>query len=194
MIDKLLNVARSDAGQIMIHPRPTRLIDVVQDFYQNSENYFKDRGFVVSLRCESKDLVNVDPESILTILSNLVENAIKYSDKDKRVLINIFRVKDRLLLEVEDVGIGIPANKQKYIFDKFYRVEDPLTATTKGHGLGLSIVKYLTQLNGGSIDLRSVYGSGSTFTLSFPIWVPDVRSASQPTPSQETTPEYAVQG
>lgn len=194
MIDKLLNVARSDAGQIMIQPRPTPLIDIVQEFYQSSENYFKDRGCAVSLRCDSNDLVNVDPESVLTILSNLVENAIKYSDKDKRVFINIFRVKDRLHLEVEDMGIGIPANKQKYIFDKFYRVEDPLTATTKGHGLGLSIVKYLAQLNGGSIDLRSVYGSGSTFTLSFPIWVPDVRSASQPTPSQETTPEYAVQG
>lgn len=194
MIDKLLNVARSDAGQILIHPRPTRLVDIVNEFYQSSENYFKDRGFEVIVRSESTDMVNADPESILTILSNLVENAIKYSDKEKRVLINIFRVKDRILLEVEDVGIGIPASKQKYIFDKFYRVEDPLTATTKGHGLGLSIVKYLTQLNGGKIELRSVYGTGSTFTLSFPIWVPDVHSTPQRTPSQETIPEYAVQG
>lgn len=194
MIDKLLNVARSDAGQILIHPRPTRLVDIVNEFYQSSENYFKDRGFEVIVRSESTDMVNADPESILTILSNLVENAIKYSDKEKRVLINIFRVKDRILLEVEDVGIGIPASKQKYIFDKFYRVEDPLTATTKGHGLGLSIVKYLTQLNGGKIELRSVYGTGSTFTLSFPIWVHDVHSAPQRTPSQETIPEYAVQG
>jgi signal transduction histidine kinase len=195
MIDKLLNVARSDSGQILIHRRPTRIVDIVNEFVLTSENFFKDRGFNVSVRCESNDFVNADPESIQTILSNLVENAIKYSDKDKRVIIHIFNVKERLLLEVEDFGIGIPPAKQKYIFDKFYRVEDPLTATTKGHGLGLSIVKYLAQLNGGKIELRSVYGVGSTFTLSFPIWVPDITSAPKKNISTlETTPDYAVQG
>jgi signal transduction histidine kinase len=194
MIDKLLNVARSDAGQILIHRRPTRLVDIVHEFYNSSESYFKDRGFEVRIRCESKDFIHADPESILTILSNLIENAIKYSAEDKRVIIHIFRVKERLLLEVEDFGIGIPANKQKYIFDKFYRVEDPLTATTKGHGLGLSIVKHLTQLNGGKIELRSVYGTGSTFTLSFPLWVPEPTSVPENISSQESTPEYAVQG
>jgi signal transduction histidine kinase len=72
-------------------------------------------------------------------------------------------------IEVEDRGLGIPPSALKHVFDKFYRVEDSLTARTKGHGLGLSIVKTLTELNGGTVSVKSVVGKGSVFQLTFPI-------------------------
>lgn len=74
-----------------------------------------------------------------------------------------------MIVEVEDHGLGIPHKAQKHIFDKFYRVEDSLTANSKGHGLGLSIVQNLMTLNGGYITLQSQYRKGSKFLLHFPV-------------------------
>ncbi|HAH51656.1 MAG TPA: two-component sensor histidine kinase, partial [Balneola sp.] len=71
-------------------------------------------------------------------------------------------------LSVRDYGVGIKKSELKNIFKKFYRVEETLVAKTKGHGLGLSIVRNLVLLNGGDISVDSEYGSGTTFTLSFP--------------------------
>ena len=72
---------------------------------------------------------------------------------------------------VEDKGIGIPKKAQKNIFDKFYRVENAMIAKTRGHGLGLSIVKNMVELNNGSITLQSKPGKGTTFTVTFPaLW------------------------
>jgi len=192
MIDKLLNVARSDAGEIMVNREPVELGQIAREYVDLNKNFFTDRQFEVNLKIQTRDKVNVDAETFQTILSNLVENAIKYSDKKSIVDIRIYSIKDRVILDVEDYGIGIPANKQKNIFEKFYRVEDPLTAKTKGHGLGLSIVKFLTQLNGGEVTLRSVYGVGSTFSLSFPIWKHIAQTAAVKQPEAQT--EYAVQG
>jgi signal transduction histidine kinase len=192
MIDKLLNVARSDAGEILVNRQPVELASIASEYIELNKNFFADRQFDVTLRVDTHDRVNVDIETVQTILSNLVENAIKYSDKKRLVDVRIYTIKDRVILDVEDYGIGIPANKQKNIFEKFYRVEDPLTAKTKGHGLGLSIVKFLTQLNGGEVSLRSVYGVGSTFTLSFPVWKQMAQPEAVKQPEAHT--EYAVQG
>lgn len=192
MIDKLLNVARSDAGEIVVNRQPVKLSEITGDYVELNTNFFADRRFQVNLSVQSHDKVNVDVETLQTILTNLVENAIKYSDDKNIVDIRIYTIKDRVILDVEDYGIGIPANKQETIFEKFYRVEDPLTAKTKGHGLGLSIVKFLTELNGGQVSLRSVYGVGSTFTLSFPVW--KLMSQPEAVKQPETQTEYAVQG
>jgi signal transduction histidine kinase len=192
MIDKLLNVARSDAGEIVVNRQPVKLSEITGDYVELNTNFFADRRFQVNLSVQSHDKVNVDVETLQTILTNLVENAIKYSDDKNVVDIRIYTIKDRVILDVEDYGIGIPANKQETIFEKFYRVEDPLTAKTKGHGLGLSIVKFLTELNGGQVSLRSVYGVGSTFTLSFPVW--KLMSQPEAVKQPETQTEYAVQG
>jgi signal transduction histidine kinase len=192
MIDKLLNVARSDAGEIVVNRQPVEIATIVGQYVDLNKNFFADRQFKVNLTVQTHDKVSVDPETFETILSNLVENAIKYSDKKNVVDIRIYSLKDRIILDVEDYGIGIPANMQKNIFEKFYRVEDPLTAKTKGHGLGLSIVKFLTQLNGGEVSLRSVYGVGTTFSLSFPVWRQMAEAAAVKQPEAKT--EYAVQG
>ncbi len=192
MIDKLLNVARSDAGEIVVNRQPVEIGSIVGQYVDLNQGFFADRQFQVNLSVQTHDKAAVDPETFETILSNLVENAIKYSDKKNVVDIRIYALKDRVILDVEDYGIGIPANMQKNIFEKFYRVEDPLTAKTKGHGLGLSIVKFLTQLNGGEVSLRSVYGVGSTFSVSFPVWRQLAPSEAVKQPEAKTA--YAVQG
>ncbi len=113
--------------------------------------------------------VMLDEHSMDTILSNLINNAIKYSADDKFLGIYLSQRGKDVILKVEDHGVGMSKKSIKHIFEKFYRAEDTLTAQTKGYGLGLSIVKNLVELNGGTISVNSQEGEGSTFTVTFPI-------------------------
>jgi len=146
------------------------LNELVKQYIGEQQSYLLQKGVDIKLEIDDNiPFVKVDQSSFETILGNLIENAVKYSPNDKYLGIRVGVKNKRVFVEVEDHGSGIPATSRALIFDKFYRVEDTLTARTKGHGLGLSIVKNLTERNGGTISLRSTYGEGSTFTVSFPI-------------------------
>jgi signal transduction histidine kinase len=97
-----------------------------------------------------------------------VNNALKYSQDRKYIGVNLYRDNGSVKLEVLDHGIGIPAQEQQRIFEKFYRVGDPLVHNTKGSGLGLSIVQRLVTENHGAIYLHSKVGQGTTFTIFLP--------------------------
>ena len=113
--------------------------------------------------------VEVDKEALSQALINLVNNAIKYSRDDKFIGIEARRDGDRILVSVMDRGIGIAKSEQKKIFEKFYRAEDSLVHETKGSGLGLSLVRHIMEAHGGSVELESAPGNGSTFTLVLPV-------------------------
>jgi signal transduction histidine kinase len=169
MIDKLLDVAKADAGETILERTPVRLREVAQKYIQEHENYIKQKGYELDVRFATDEPpVTVDSDSIQTVLSNLVENAIKYSPNSQYIGIFTETTANDVRLTVKDKGIGIPHKAQKHIFDKFYRVEETLTAHTKGHGLGLSIVKHIVEMNQGEIEVQSEPGSGSRFIVSFP--------------------------
>jgi signal transduction histidine kinase len=170
MIDRLLDVAKADAGDSFIHPKPVAVNHKVQEFIEEQRSYIKEHGFTLQASIpEHLPRVMVDEHSIETILSNLVSNAIKYSNESKFIGINLSKKGKDIILRVKDHGVGMSKNSIGHIFEKFYRAEDTLTAETKGYGLGLSIVKNLVELNGGSISVNSREGRGSTFTVTFPI-------------------------
>jgi signal transduction histidine kinase len=102
-------------------------------------------------------------------LVNLVNNALKYSQDRKYIGVNLYRENGSVKLEVIDHGIGIPANEQHKIFEKFYRVGDPLVHNTKGSGLGLSLVQHIARAHGGEIVVDSTPGTGSKFTITLPL-------------------------
>ncbi|WP_170864429.1 sensor histidine kinase [Fodinibius roseus] len=172
MIEKLLDVAKADAGQSLIEPQPVNLDQLVQSYIDEQKSYIKSRGFALDVAIENdipKAMVDID--SFETILGNLVENALKYSNEERYLGVSLEADDDNITLKVEDHGVGMPKKVISHIFDKFYRAEDTLTAQTKGHGLGLSIVKSLVELNGGSIRVSSEVGKGSIFTVTFPTLV-----------------------
>ncbi|MEL7833817.1 HAMP domain-containing sensor histidine kinase [Fodinibius sp. Rm-B-1B1-1] len=170
MIDKLLDVAKANAGESLINPKPTNIGEVVQSYIEKHQKFFTTQDFDLDIHIDdSLPQANIDRNSLETILSNLVDNAIKYSNDHKYLGIKVLNQAKNIEMHIEDHGIGIEKKNLSNIFDKFFRIEDSLTAKTKGHGLGLSIVKNLVQLNGGTIKVESKPGQGSTFIITFPI-------------------------
>ncbi|WP_240541631.1 sensor histidine kinase [Bifidobacterium callimiconis] len=112
-------------------------------------------------------IVNGDADSLKTAVKNLVENAIHYSPENTHVGVSV-RKNGRVQIRVVDQGIGIPADAQKRIFERFYRVDPARSRATGGTGLGLAITKHIVQDAGGTISVWSRPGEGSTFTIDLP--------------------------
>jgi signal transduction histidine kinase len=190
MIEKLLDVAKNEAGQLNLKPIASEMSELVKDYIYEHEAFLNSKNIDIDLQiADNTPQIKVDQNSFHTILGNLVENAIKYSPQSKYLGIRIFSDNKNVYLQVIDKGTGIPKQNQKLIFDKFYRVEDTLTAHTKGHGLGLAIVKNLTERNNGVISVESQYGKGSTFTVAFPAYVAEKKNVTK----QERTDEFKSQ-
>jgi signal transduction histidine kinase len=111
----------------------------------------------------------VDAEAIGQALINLVNNAIKYSREERYIRLRVRREGDRILISVTDRGIGVAKADQKKIFEKFYRAENSLLHETKGSGLGLALVQHIMEAHGGTVEVESTSGKGSTFTLVLPL-------------------------
>jgi signal transduction histidine kinase len=113
--------------------------------------------------------LDIDPDAVKQALTNLIDNAIKYSSKKREIKVTLVEKNDRVEIQVQDTGIGIPLEEQGEIFKGFYRVSDAQHLAPKGVGLGLKIVKHIMDAHGGGIHLDSHPGKGSTFILVFPI-------------------------
>ncbi|WP_138431560.1 sensor histidine kinase [Fodinibius saliphilus] len=184
MIEKLLDVAKADAGQSLVEPEPIDLSEKLYSYIDEHEEYIEKKGFTLRTTIEDDiPMAMVDPNSFETIVSNLVENAIKYSTDEKFIHIRLTVKNENLVFQIEDHGVGMKQKVISQIFEKFFRAEDTLTAKTKGHGLGLSIVNNLVELNDGEITVSSEPGKGSTFTISFPAILEEKDTTKQHTPS-----------
>jgi signal transduction histidine kinase len=118
---------------------------------------------------EAPVVVACDPLRTVQVVGNLISNALKYSPAATQVDVSVTAYDGRARVTVTDRGRGIPADQLERIFEKFHRVEDPLTMTTSGTGLGLYIARQLAQAMAGDIFVRSVLGSGSTFAFALPL-------------------------
>ena len=112
--------------------------------------------------------VRADEDALVTVLLNLLDNAWKYSPGEKRIGVRAYRQNGRVVFAVEDNGIGIAPRERKKIFRRFYQVDRRLARETGGVGLGLSIVEFIVRAHGGSIDVKSQPGRGSTFSVAIP--------------------------
>ena len=114
-------------------------------------------------------MARIDKDAISQALLNLLSNAVKYSEDIKYIRVRIHRDSNSALISVTDRGIGIPKKEHRKIFDKFYRVTAMNAKQTGGSGLGLTLVKNIVEAHGGSVEVESEIGKGSTFTVSLPL-------------------------
>jgi signal transduction histidine kinase len=170
LINNILDFSRIEAGKKEYRFAPTSVARVVTEVVDAYRFQIEQQGFTLELDV-AEDLpdAHLDKEAVGQALINLVNNAIKYSKDDKQLRIAVRRAGDRILLSVADQGIGIAKGEQKKIFEKFYRAEDSLVHDTKGSGLGLALVRHIMEAHGGSVEVESAPGKGSTFTLALPL-------------------------
>ncbi len=170
LINNILDFSRIEAGKKEYEFRETNLSELVRTTLDSYRYQIEQNGFAFEQNI-ADDLppVKVDREAIARSLLNLVNNAVKYSAKDKFLAVNMYRVNGSVKLEVVDRGIGIPRAEQGKIFEKFYRACDPLVHNTKGSGLGLSLVQHVVEAHGGHVWVESAPGQGSKFTIDLPV-------------------------
>ena len=169
LINNILDFSRIEAGRKEYDFRETDIAELVRNTLDSYRYQIEQQGFALEEQIDPEiPAVKVDREAIARALVNLVNNALKYSDSEKFLAVRLYRDQSVLKLEVSDRGIGIERNEQARIFEKFYRTCDPLVHNTKGSGLGLSLVRHITQAHGGGVEVESTPGRGSKFT----VWLP----------------------
>ncbi|MFM8522240.1 MAG: sensor histidine kinase, partial [Acidimicrobiaceae bacterium] len=141
---------------------------VLVEVVSTNQHSAKRQGLGLSLTGSAELLVRGDRAQLVSVFSNLVDNAIKYSEAGGVVLVEGMTHGDEVVVTVTDHGIGIAEHDQKRIFERFYRVDKARSRATGGTGLGLSIVRHIVLEHGGSIDVRSEEGIGSTFMVRLP--------------------------
>lgn len=170
LINNILDFSRIEAGRKEYEFRETDMRELVHNTLDSYRYQIEQHGFAYEEKiADDVPPLKVDREAMARSLLNLVNNALKYSQDRKFIGVNLFRDNGSVKLEVVDHGIGIPENEQHKIFEKFYRVGDPLVHTTRGSGLGLSLVRHIVQAHGGQVYVDSAPGRGSKFTIALPV-------------------------
>ena len=125
--------------------------------------HLEKKGFVIHKDIRDLPEMNFDGEAITSLLINLLSNAMKFSPKEKEVTVRLFRDAGNAVLQVADKGIGIAPKETTKIFERFYQSDNKLVTERKGSGLGLTLVKHITEAHNGTIRVESEPGKGSVF-------------------------------
>jgi two-component system phosphate regulon sensor histidine kinase PhoR len=168
LISDLLNVSRIEAGRALdLNPQPVNLPDLIEKVVAAQKSYTNKHEFKIELD-PNLPVIVADPDKVDQILTNLTNNAVKYSPDGGTITVTGKHVDGVVQISVIDQGMGIPKEHLNKIFDRFHRVDNRDTRKVGGTGIGLYLVKHLVEAHGGRIWVESELGKGSTFTFELP--------------------------
>lgn len=171
LVDDILDVAKIEAGKMTIYPRQTDINALLEDVQHMMLELANKKEVKLSFQLQPElDQVYADPQRLKQIFINLIDNAIKFNKPGGLVTVRMNQSQDTDWLESEvyDTGIGIPESKIPQLFQKFYQVDSSLTRVHGGSGLGLVLTKELIEMHGGSIQVESKEGIGTSFRFRIP--------------------------
>ena len=166
ILNDFLSLSKLEEGKINSHTTEFNVYETALQIAEEMQEIAKEGQTVRYQHTGENHLVVMDLNHFKNICANLISNAIKYSSIGKKILFIIHTTPDRLIITVEDEGIGIPKNEQKNMFERFFRANN--VTNIEGTGLGLNIVKKYIELTGGTISFESEYEKGTTFTVNIP--------------------------
>jgi GAF domain-containing protein/class 3 adenylate cyclase/ActR/RegA family two-component response regulator len=165
LVNQLLDLQRLDAGRMQPSFRPCDIVEFVTQIVDSFRPYCEKKGLQVNTDLLNCPTVYLDIEKFDKVIYNLLSNAMKFTPEQGTITIRLGRQGDYCLLQVQDSGIGILPEQIPYLFERFRQAEGSENRSYEGSGLGLSLVKELVELHGGHVNVESVYGRGTTFTL-----------------------------
>ena len=170
LINNVLDFSRIEMGKKEFDFKKDNFAGFIRETLESYRYHLEKKGFLIKEDiAENLPEMAFDAEGIASVLINLLSNAIKFSPTTKKVSVKLFKQDHHAVLQVEDKGIGISSKEISRVFEKFYRSKDVKAVDAKGSGLGLTLVKHITEAHGGQIEVQSVQGRGSTFTIILPI-------------------------
>lgn len=169
-VETILQAAFMEKQELNLNLTIIHVNEMVPQIMNNYELQLKDKGATFQLLLNAKnDKINGDEVHFSNLLSNLIDNAIKYSTENLLIKISTHSTRNYLVIRVEDNGIGMSKESAKRIFEKFYRAHTGNLHNVKGFGLGMSYVKTVIDAHKGRISVESVLGKGTAFTLEVPV-------------------------
>ncbi len=177
LVGDLLFVAQLESADLSLMMSEVDVVAVARESVEGVKLRAQKSGIDISLVLPDEELMLTgDPDRLGQALDNLLTNAIKYSPEGGSVSVRIFRRAGECVVEVEDRGVGILADEQEQLFDRFFRASAAVSLHIQGLGLGLLIVKRIVEGHGGRVSVSSVIGVGSKFSIALPLSQPQFRS------------------
>jgi signal transduction histidine kinase len=168
LVEALLVLARADAGKLDLKCERFDLRDAAQESLAMMTSRAQERNVSLEMVCQSIEL-EADRTRILQLLTNLLANAIQYNQEGGRVVLAIAPQGAEAVLTISDTGVGIAAQDQPHLFERFFRADKARSREAGGSGLGLAICQSIVEAHHGSISFTSCLGEGTTFTVRLPL-------------------------
>src|SRR5216117_2597889 len=171
LLEALLTLARADEGRADLHRESVDLRDIIAEAGETGELLAEHAGVGIDIRLPSEPvMLSVDRSRIRQLALNLIENAVKYTPRGGQVSVELGSNDGRVVFTVADTGIGIAPGDLPHVFDRFWRADSARTRTSEraGTGLGLAMCKWIAEAHGGTIEVQSRPGRGTTFTVGLP--------------------------
>ncbi|MGH4118622.1 ATP-binding protein [Clostridium sp.] len=169
LINNIVDLSKIEAGFYKLNLSNNNIVVLVEDIVMSLTNFTDIKGLNIIFDTDMEEnIIACDPEAIDRIVLNLISNAIKFSEDGDEIFVSINDNNEFVEISVKDNGIGIEDENLAMIFDRFKQVDKSLSKNSEGTGIGLSLVKSLVELHGGSLSVESVFGEGSKFTVRLP--------------------------
>ncbi len=169
IISNLLDVSKFESGHLAAKMEYHNIISIIEDTTMSVVAYAEQKGVNIVFDTDTEEkYTECDQSMIERIMLNLLSNALKFTDKGGSIFVGITSTVDRIIVRIDDTGIGIQQDKVKYIFNRFKQADTSLNRNHYGSGLGLSLVKTLVEMHNGTIYVTSEVGKGTSFILHLP--------------------------
>lgn len=171
IVDDVLQISQAEAGQLVLHKREIHVDSVVEAAIAHVMRLLPGRECRVYSDVPRDLMVQVDPEKVQRLLASLLSNAIKFSPDGARVQVSAsIGASDEIKIVIADAGIGMSSKSIGRAFEPFVQIDDTLSRTFDGSGLGLPLARLLARLHGGDVHLRSALGEGTAATVTLPAY------------------------
>jgi nitrogen-specific signal transduction histidine kinase len=169
LINNIVDMSKIDSGYFKLDLGNYNIIEIIEDIVLSVADFIEAKGLTLIFDTDVEEkILTCDPDKVERIILNLLSNAVKFTNPGGEIRVNIYDNIQYVNIIIEDTGIGIPEDKQDIIFERFKQVNKSLQRNHEGSGIGLSLVKSLVEMHGGSIKVHSALGNGSRFSILIP--------------------------
>lgn len=169
LVTNIIDITKIDAGYFDVNLESYNIVSIIEDITLSVSGYIEDKGLSLEFDTDTEEkIIKCDPDQMERIMLNLISNAVKFTKPGGKISVKLNDKGSSISISIKDTGIGIPEDKQGMIFERFRQVNKSLTRDHEGSGIGLSLVKSLVEIHGGTIYLVSEPGCGSEFIIELP--------------------------